>query len=99
MQTEETSLGRTQDGRLFEVPVTEDMLHNLFSHFPPTPQTHSTVELLTLAVVAIQCSALLLILVTYGGEIPRWCQVGFTVSFLMWRAAYNAGLGGLRFEL
>jgi hypothetical protein len=85
--------GRTPDGVTFPVPQTHDMLHNLFSHFPPSHKTHSVVELVTLGVVAMQI--IVFLVACYGGALGTAWRAYFLFSFLVWRAGYNAGLGWL----
>lgn len=87
-----TTWGRTEDkNRIFAVPVTHDMLHNLFHHLPPSARTHTWLELLTLSLVSLQMLAFFL-----------WCQGTlsgahwpwiFLTVFGFWRISYNAGLG------
>ncbi len=79
--------GRTANGSVFQVPVTRDMLENLFTHhFPPTPGSHTLIELLTLSVLLGQAFTFLLI-------VPSSFRFVFLFSFCFWRLAYNAGLG------
>ena len=87
-----TTWGRTAAGKVFAVPQTHDMLENLFSAFPPTPATHTWLELLTLSLVAGQ--SVLFVVVALTGNLESWLwRAYFTAAFLLWRMAYNFGLG------
>ncbi|KFA55523.1 hypothetical protein S40293_02037 [Stachybotrys chartarum IBT 40293] len=73
--------GRTPDGTVFIVPTTHDMVSDLV-----TPKCVS--DLVVLAILAAH------IVAAYA--IPSaWKRPVFAVVFLIWRAAYNVGIGAL----
>ncbi|KAJ3092628.1 phosphatidylethanolamine N-methyltransferase [Quaeritorhiza haematococci] len=74
------SIGKTPDGTVFKVPTTHDMIKTLFS--PSSP--HTFFEWAVLSALAIEASLF------FFTSAPR--EV-FLVLFLMWRIAYNVGLG------
>jgi hypothetical protein len=62
--------GRTPDGQTFPVPITRDMMHNLFVSFPPRFTTHSRMEMLTLAVAFVMGATFLALrFIFYDGKI------------------------------
>lgn len=91
------SWGKTPSGRVFRVPVTHDMLENLFASIPSL-KTHTVVELVTLTIVAFHTSLFLYVLVGHlvsgtTDSINLFWRIYFGVAFVCWRLCYNAGLG------
>lgn len=80
----ETAYGKTPNGTIFRVPVTMDMVSEIFD----MSKRKSAFDVITLAVMAFQ---ILLFLILPTG-FKRWL---FLFLFLGWRAGYNAGLGYL----
>ncbi|KAI9021871.1 phospholipid methyltransferase-domain-containing protein [Hyaloraphidium curvatum] len=74
-------LGRAlrDDGRRFAVPDTPDLLEHLFS-----TKRKTLLDLPILLPIAVQIAVFMFL------RPPKWA---FLASFLLWRAAYNAGLG------
>ncbi|KAG0204692.1 phosphatidylethanolamine N-methyltransferase [Mortierella sp. GBA30] len=83
-EQEEAAFGKTPNGTIFRVPVTKDMLSEIFD----MSKKKSAFDLITLAVMGVQ----ILMFFTLPTYIKRWL---FLVLFLFWRAGYNAGLGYL----
>ncbi|KAF8928564.1 phosphatidylethanolamine N-methyltransferase [Dissophora ornata] len=81
---EEVAFGKTPNGTIFRVPVTKDMLSEIFD----MSKKKSAFDILTLAVMGFQ----ILMFFTLPTYIKRWL---FLVLFIFWRAGYNAGLGYL----
>lgn len=83
-EEERKTYARTPDGIIFTVPETHDMVSQLLS--PSQPKNLS--DLIILGVLAI-----LLLLLFF---LPSWLRVPFFgLTFLFWRACYNAGIGYL----
>ncbi|KAI1313856.1 phosphatidylethanolamine N-methyltransferase [Mortierella claussenii] len=83
-EQEQTAFGKTPSGTIFRVPVTKDMLSEIFD----TGKKKSAFDLLTLAVMGVQ----ILLFFTLSTSVKRWL---FLALFVFWRAGYNAGLGYL----
>ncbi|KAG0361845.1 phospholipid methyltransferase-domain-containing protein [Gamsiella multidivaricata] len=83
-EQEETAFGKTPNGTIFRVPLTKDMLSEIFD----MGKKKSAFDLITLAVMGVQ----ILMFFTLPTYIKRWL---FLVLFIFWRAGYNAGLGYL----
>ncbi|KAF7759714.1 hypothetical protein Agabi119p4_11409 [Agaricus bisporus var. burnettii] len=79
---EEVVWGKTPGGEVFRVPTTHDVLTTLFN--PEYPKSHF--DLLNLGLLGLQL-ALFLVLSR------RTAQIFFFVYFVIWRAAYDGGLG------
>ncbi|RUP49410.1 phospholipid methyltransferase-domain-containing protein [Jimgerdemannia flammicorona] len=78
------SYGKTPDGKVFRVSITHDMVSSLLD--PWTAK--SFFDLLTLGLMLLQISLFFLL--------PVYVKRGlFLIIFLVWRSAYNAGLGYL----
>ncbi|KAI1293973.1 phosphatidylethanolamine N-methyltransferase, partial [Mortierella claussenii] len=71
-------------GIFFRVPVTKDMVSELFD----MSKRKSLFDVLTLVVMGVQ----ILLFLTLPSTIKRWL---FLILFVFWRAGYNAGLGYL----
>ncbi|ORY07709.1 hypothetical protein K493DRAFT_201788 [Basidiobolus meristosporus CBS 931.73] len=78
----EVTYGKTPSGKIFKVPATSDMLSTLFD---PNVEK-SAFDYLTLGVLCFQ--ALLFFILPSGFR-----KYFFLVIFLLWRTAYNLGLG------
>ncbi|KAF9566444.1 phosphatidylethanolamine N-methyltransferase [Mortierella alpina] len=83
-EQEEAAFGKTPNGTIFRVPMTKDMLSEIFD----MSKKKSAFDLLTLAVMGVQ----ILMFFTLPTSVKRWL---FLVLFIFWRAGYNAGLGYL----
>ncbi|KAF9135684.1 phosphatidylethanolamine N-methyltransferase [Mortierella sp. 14UC] len=83
-EQEEAAFGKTPNGTIFRVPVTKDMLSEIFD----MSKKKSAFDILTLAVMAVQ----IFLFFTLPTSVKRWL---FLVLFIFWRAGYNAGLGYL----
>lgn len=83
-EKERKTYGRTPDGTIFTVPETHDMVSQLLS--PSQPKNLS--DLVILGVLAVLVA--LLLLLPSNVKVPF-----FALTFLFWRAAYNAGIGYL----
>jgi phosphatidylethanolamine N-methyltransferase len=83
-QKEKKTYGRTPDGIVFTVPETHDMVSQLLS--PSQPKNLS--DFVILGVLAVLL--LLLVFLPSSIKVPF-----FGLTFLFWRACYNAGLGYL----
>ncbi|KAK3845361.1 MAG: phospholipid methyltransferase-domain-containing protein [Linnemannia gamsii] len=83
-EQEEAAFGKTPNGTIFRVPVTKDMLSEIFD----MSKKKSFFDILTLAVMAFQ----IFLFFTLPTSVKRWL---FLVLFVFWRAGYNAGLGYL----
>jgi phosphatidylethanolamine N-methyltransferase len=83
-EKEKKTYGRTPNGTIFTVPETHDMVSQLLS--PSQPKNLS--DLVILGVLAVLIS--LLVLLPGSVSIPF-----FALTFLFWRACYNAGIGYL----
>ncbi|KAI8374871.1 phospholipid methyltransferase-domain-containing protein [Blakeslea trispora] len=79
-----SSKGKTSNGTVFRVPVTQDMLQSLFN--PKKPK--SFFDLLILSVLIIKVTLLLVLPNNYSKYL-------FMGLFFFWRSAYNIGLGVL----
>jgi len=75
--------GRTSSGKVFIVPETKGMLQTLFN--PTAPK--STLDYLTLTCIAVQLSLFFLL------PWPTFKTVVFLLLFVIFRTAYNLGLG------
>ncbi|KAG0292816.1 phosphatidylethanolamine N-methyltransferase [Dissophora globulifera] len=84
LEQEEAAFGKTSNGTIFRVPVTKDMLSEIFD----MSKKKSAFDILTLAVMGVQ----IFLFFTLPTSVKRWL---FLVLFLFWRAGYNAGLGYL----
>ncbi|KAL1922139.1 uncharacterized protein VTP21DRAFT_10781 [Calcarisporiella thermophila] len=78
------TFGKTSDGKVFRVPETHDMLRSLFS----LSSKKSFFDFLILGVMVTQIMFFLILPSTLR-------QYFFLTVFLLWRAAYNGGLGYL----
>ncbi|KAF9585045.1 phosphatidylethanolamine N-methyltransferase [Lunasporangiospora selenospora] len=78
------AFGKTPNGTIFRVPLTKDMLTEIFD----MSKKKSAFDIITLAVMGIQ----ILMFFTLPTSVKRWL---FLVLFMFWRAGYNAGLGYL----
>lgn len=76
--------GRTPSGATFEVPETQDMVHNLVD-----PRIQKSIA--DIIVVVAQCSYFLAFLALPSS----WRKPIFFILYLVWRAAYNGGIGWL----
>lgn len=76
------TFGRTPDGTIFTVPTTHDMVSQLLD--PRQPKNLS--DAVVLAILATHIA--LLYLLPWSLKRPV-----FAVTFLLWRAAYNLGIG------
>ncbi|KAG0366159.1 phospholipid methyltransferase-domain-containing protein [Gamsiella multidivaricata] len=83
-ESEETAYGKTPNGTIFRVPVTKDMVSELFD----MSKKKSAFDIITLAVMGVQ----VLLFFALPLVVRRWL---FLFLFLGWRAGYNAGLGYL----
>ncbi|KIW01970.1 uncharacterized protein PV09_06806 [Verruconis gallopava] len=83
-EKEKRTYGRTPDGTIFTVPETHDMVSQLLS--PSQPKNLS--DFVILAVLGVL--VLLLVVLPSSIRVPF-----FALTFLFWRACYNAGLGYL----
>ncbi|KAF8932158.1 phosphatidylethanolamine N-methyltransferase [Dissophora ornata] len=83
-ESEETAYGKTPNGTIFRVPVTKDMVSELFD----MSKKKSAFDVITLAVMAFQ----ILLFLILPSTLKRWL---FLFLFLFWRVGYNAGLGYL----
>ncbi|KAF8929655.1 phosphatidylethanolamine N-methyltransferase, partial [Haplosporangium gracile] len=83
-EQEETAFGKTPNGTIFRVPVTKDMLSEIFD----MSKKKSAFDIITLAVMTFQ----IFLFFTLSTSVKRWL---FLVLFIFWRAGYNAGLGYL----
>ncbi|KAK3806145.1 MAG: phospholipid methyltransferase-domain-containing protein [Linnemannia elongata] len=83
-EQEEAAFGKTPNGTIFRVPVTKDMLSEIFD----MSKKKSAFDIMTLAVMAFQ----IFLFFTLPTSVKRWL---FLVLFVFWRAGYNAGLGYL----
>jgi len=81
---EKKTYGRTPDGTIFTVPETHDMVSQLLS--PSQPKNLS--DLVILGVLAVLIG--MLVFLPSSLKVPF-----FGLTFLFWRAAYNAGIGYL----
>lgn len=79
---EPVALGRTPDGTLFAIPQTHNVLSSLFD--PRFPKSH--IDILTLALLALQVVLFLILSRPHA-------QTFFLVYFALWRIAYDVGLG------
>lgn len=76
--------GRTPSGVTFEVPETHDMVHNLVD-----PRIRKTVA--DVVVIVAQCAYIVL----FFALPSSWRKSVFVILYLIWRAAYDGGLGWL----
>ncbi|KAG0074787.1 phosphatidylethanolamine N-methyltransferase [Linnemannia elongata] len=83
-EQEEAAFGKTPSGTIFRVPVTKDMLSEIFD----MSKKKSAFDIMTLAVMTFQ----IFLFFTLPTSVKRWL---FLVLFVFWRAGYNAGLGYL----
>ncbi|KAH7048621.1 phospholipid methyltransferase-domain-containing protein [Linnemannia elongata] len=83
-EQEEAAFGKTPNGTIFRVPVTKDMLSEIFD----MSKKKSAFDIMTLAVMTFQ----IFLFFTLPTSVKRWL---FLVLFVFWRAGYNAGLGYL----
>ncbi|KAF9141852.1 phosphatidylethanolamine N-methyltransferase [Mortierella sp. GBA39] len=83
-EQEEAAFGKTPNGTIFRVPVTKDMLSEIFD----MSKKKSAFDIMTLAVMGFQ----IFLFFTLPTSVKRWL---FLVLFVFWRAGYNAGLGYL----
>ncbi|KAG0203149.1 phosphatidylethanolamine N-methyltransferase [Mortierella sp. GBA30] len=83
-ESAEIAFGKTPNGTIFRVPVTKDMVTEIFD----MSKKKSAFDIITLAVMAFQT----LLFFTLPTTVKRWL---FLALFLFWRAGYNAGLGYL----
>ncbi|ORZ04453.1 phospholipid methyltransferase-domain-containing protein [Lobosporangium transversale] len=83
-ESAETAYGKTPNGTIFRVPVTRDMVSELFD----ISKRKSLFDVLTLTVMGIQ----VLLFITLPSAIRRWF---FLLLFVIFRSGYNAGLGYL----
>ncbi|KAF9927492.1 phosphatidylethanolamine N-methyltransferase [Linnemannia zychae] len=83
-EQEEAAYGKTPNGTIFRVPVTKDMLSEIFD----MSKKKSIFDIVTLAVMTVQ----IFLFFTLPTSFKRWL---FLVLFIFWRAGYNAGLGYL----
>ncbi|KAL7413484.1 phospholipid methyltransferase-domain-containing protein [Mrakia frigida] len=79
---DEVVYGRTPDGKIFVVPETHSFIYHLFS--PYTRKSH--LDILTLVMLGSQCLLFCLIPL-------RQSRIIFLVLFIIFRLAYNFGLG------
>lgn len=84
VEKDKKTYGRTPDGTVFTVPETHDMVSQLLS--PSQPKNMS--DLIILGVLAVL--VLLLFLLPSSLKVPF-----FGLTFIFWRACYNAGIGYL----
>ncbi|KAF9932021.1 phosphatidylethanolamine N-methyltransferase [Linnemannia zychae] len=83
-ESAETAYGKTPNGTIFRVPVTKDMVTEIFD----MSKRKSVFDVITLVVMGVQ----ILLFFTLPTSLKRWL---FLVLFVFWRVAYNAGLGYL----
>ncbi|KAF9088033.1 phosphatidylethanolamine N-methyltransferase [Mortierella sp. GBA35] len=83
-ESAETAYGKTPNGTIFRVPVTKDMVTEIFD----LSKRKSVFDIITLVVMGVQ----VLLFFTLPTSIKKWL---FLVLFVFWRAGYNAGLGYL----
>ncbi|RMZ77706.1 hypothetical protein DV738_g4247, partial [Chaetothyriales sp. CBS 135597] len=81
---ERKTFGRTPNGTVFTVPQTHDMVSQLLSPYEPK-------NLSDLLVISLLASLILLLWKLPSG----WRQPVFACMFLLWRVAYNVGIGFL----
>ncbi|KAF9299164.1 phosphatidylethanolamine N-methyltransferase [Linnemannia elongata] len=83
-ESAETAYGKTPNGTIFRVPVTKDMVTEIFD----ISKRKSVFDIITLVVMGVQ----VLLFLTLPTSIKKWL---FLILFVFWRAGYNAGLGYL----
>ncbi|KAG0253722.1 phosphatidylethanolamine N-methyltransferase [Mortierella polycephala] len=83
-ESEETAYGKTPNGTIFRVPMTKDMVTEIFD----MSKRKSAFDIITLSVMGVQ----ILLFFILPSTLKRWF---FLFLFLFWRTAYNAGLGYL----
>ncbi|KAF9542338.1 phosphatidylethanolamine N-methyltransferase [Mortierella hygrophila] len=83
-ESAETAYGKTPNGTIFRVPVTKDMVTEIFD----MSKRKSVFDIITLVVMGVQ----VLLFLTLPTSIKKWL---FLILFVFWRAGYNAGLGYL----
>ncbi|KAG0369449.1 phosphatidylethanolamine N-methyltransferase [Mortierella sp. AD032] len=83
-ESAEAAYGKTPNGTIFRVPVTKDMVTEIFD----MSKRKSAFDIVTLVVMAVQ----VLLFLTLPTTVKKWL---FLVLFIFWRAGYNAGLGYL----
>ncbi|KAF9926022.1 phosphatidylethanolamine N-methyltransferase [Mortierella alpina] len=83
-ESAETAFGKTPSGTIFRVPLTKDMITEIFD----MSKKKSAFDMITLAVMGFQ----ILLFFVLPTTMKRWL---FLFLFLFWRAGYNAGLGYL----
>ncbi|CAO3574883.1 unnamed protein product [Mortierella alpina] len=83
-ESAETAFGKTPSGTIFRVPLTKDMITEIFD----MSKKKSAFDMITLAVMGFQ----ILLFFVLPTTVKRWL---FLFLFLFWRAGYNAGLGYL----
>ncbi|KAF9140205.1 phosphatidylethanolamine N-methyltransferase, partial [Linnemannia schmuckeri] len=83
-ESAEMAYGKTPNGTVFRVPVTKDMVTEIFD----MSKRKSVFDIITLVVMGVQ----VLLFFTLPTSIKKWL---FLILFVFWRAGYNAGLGYL----
>ncbi|KAG0357444.1 phosphatidylethanolamine N-methyltransferase [Podila minutissima] len=83
-KVKEIAFGKTPNGTIFKVPVTKDMVSEIFN----MSKKKSAFDVLTLAVMAGQ----IFLFFSLPTKVKRLL---FFFIFIFWRAGYNAGLGYL----
>ncbi|KFH73160.1 hypothetical protein MVEG_00381 [Podila verticillata NRRL 6337] len=83
-KVKEMAFGKTPNGTIFNVPVTKDMVREIFD----MSKKKSAFDILTLAVMAGQ----IFLFFSLPTKVKRFL---FLFIFIFWRAGYNAGLGYL----
>ncbi|KAF9338404.1 phosphatidylethanolamine N-methyltransferase [Podila minutissima] len=83
-KVKEIAFGKTPNGTIFKVPVTKDMVSEIFD----MSKKKSVFDVLTLAVMAGQ-------IFLFFSLPTKVKQLLFFFIFIFWRAGYNAGLGYL----
>ncbi|ODV88903.1 hypothetical protein CANCADRAFT_130659 [Tortispora caseinolytica NRRL Y-17796] len=82
--TPSVTVGRAPDGRVFEVPKTNDMISSLFNPFVK----HTLIDWIVLAFLGSYVALYFLL----NGSVRQYT---FLALFAFWRLSYNAGIGYL----